>query len=221
MFAEDKGDRYVSAARALEWASKGSTPLSRGIRLRTISSFAAFLRAEDPRHESPPTGLYPTKTQRQSPYIYSPHEIAGLLDAAGRLHRTYPLRRETYQTLLGLIACTGLRISEALDLELGDIEPDEATLVVRDGKFGKARRVPLHVTAADALRRYVDARGAMNVPSRHLFLSAGGRRISRSMANDTFRTVAALAGIETGRARPCRIHDLRIPLPPDLSKLAR
>lgn len=208
-FAEVAGDTHICAARALEWASMVSTPLRRGIQLRTVAMFAAFLRAEDPAHELPPTGLFPTMAQRQAPYIYNRGEVMRLIEAAGRLHRTYLLRRETYATLFGLIASTGLRISEALDLKFEDMEPDGGTLVIRKGKFGKARRVPLHPTVAEALGRYIDARRRLGMDNRHLFLSAGGRRIGRSMANYTFRTVAKLAGIETGRARPCRIHDLR------------
>ncbi len=208
-FAEVAGDTHVRAARALEWASMASTPLMRGIQLRTVAMFAAFLRAEDPAHELPPTGLFPTMPQRQAPYIYSRGEVVRLVEAAGRLHRTYPLRREIYATLLGLIASTGLRISEALDLEFDDMEPAGGTLVIRKGKFGKARRVPLHPTVAEALSRYINARRRLGITDRHLFVSASKRRIGPSMANYTFRTIAKLAGIETGRARPCRIHDLR------------
>jgi integrase/recombinase XerD len=89
-FAEDAGDTHVRAARALEWANTGSTPLARGIRLRAVTRFAAFLRAEDPVHELPATGIFPTKMRRQVPYIYDPGEIVRLLEAATRLHRTYP-----------------------------------------------------------------------------------------------------------------------------------
>ena len=208
-FAEDAGDTHVLAARALEWARNGSTSLVRGTRLRTVAQFAAFLRAEDPAHEQPPTGLFPTVARRQAPYIYSPGEVVRLLEAAGRLDTTYPLRRETYATILGLVACTGMRISEALGLALEDVEPGGGALLVRAAKFGKARRVPLHSTAVEALGRYVDARRMLGTLDRHLFLSANGRRIPRSVVNRTFRTVAGLAGIDTGRARPCRIHDLR------------
>lgn len=208
-FAEDAGDSHVLAARALEWAGNGSTPLVRGTRLRNVAQFAAFLRAEDPVHELPPVGLFPTVARRQAPYIYSPGEVVRLLEAAGRIHNTYRLRRETYATIFGLVACTGMRISEALGLAVEDVEPDGGALVIRAGKFGKARRVPLHPTAVEALRRYVDARRMLGTFDQHLFLSANGRRISRSMVNYTFRTIVRLAGIETGRARPCRIHDLR------------
>ena len=140
-FAEVAGDTHVRAGRALEWASMASTPIMRGVQLRTVAKFAAFLRAEDPARTAFDS-LFPTMRQRQAPYIYSPSEVVKLVEAAGRLRRTHPLKSETYATLLGLIASTGLRISEALDLTFDDLEPGGGTIVVRSGKFGKAPARP-------------------------------------------------------------------------------
>jgi integrase len=207
-FAEARGDTHVRAERAMEWATEASTPRMRGLRLRTVEHLARFLRAEDPKHEVPPRGCFPTEFARLPPYIYEPAEIVQLLAAARRLSRTYPLRRETYATLLGLLASTGLRISEALELTFRDVEPG-GVLVVRNGKRGKSRRVPLHPTTAAALSRYIERRNRIPVRDQHLFLSAGGKRISRSMTDYTFRTIARLAGVGGDRARPCRMHDLR------------
>jgi len=81
---------------------------------------ARFLHAEDRVHEVPPSALFPAPKVRPLPYIYTPGEVAQIVEAAGRLRQTYPLRREVYATLLGLIAATGLRISEVLDLRFGD-----------------------------------------------------------------------------------------------------
>jgi len=207
-FAEMRGDAYVRADRVIEWATQASTPRTRGIRLRSVEHFAHFLRAEDPTHEVPSTGQFPKNYPRLSPYIYQPEEIVQLLAAARRLFRTYPLRRETYATLIGLLASTGLRVSEALELTLKDVEAG-SVILVRNGKRGKSRRVPLHQTAADALSRYIERRKRVPAQDQHLFLSASGKRISRSMADYTFRTIARLAGVGAGRARPCRMHDLR------------
>ena len=80
---------------------------------------------------------------RPLPYIYVPEEVAQIVAAAGRLRRTYPLRREVYATLFGLIAATGLRVSEALDLRFDDLQPN-GVLLIRRTKFGKTRLVPLH-----------------------------------------------------------------------------
>jgi integrase len=207
-FAETRGDTYVRSDRAIEWAIQASTPRTRGLRLRTVEHFARFLRAEDPTHEVPPTGQFPKIYPRLSPYIYEPAEIVQLLAAARRLSRTYPLRRATYATLIGLLACTGLRISEALELTLHDVEAG-GVILVRNGKRGKSRRIPLHPTAVDALARYIERRKLVSARDQHLFLSAGGKRISRSMADYTFRTIARLADVGAGRTRACRLHDLR------------
>jgi integrase len=113
-----------------------------------------------------------------------------------------------YATLFGLIAATGLRVSEALDLRFDDLQPN-GVLLIRRTKFGKSRLVPLHPTAADALDRYLDRRRKLAVTDDHVFLSAGNRRIASSMVNYTFRRVVRLAGVAAERTRPCRIHDLR------------
>ena len=116
--------------------------------------------------------------------------------AAGRLRpsKPYPLRGRTYATLLGLIAATGLRVSEALNLRMGDVLPD-GVLSIRRTKFAKSRLVPLHTTVADALDRYLQVRGRLAVTDDHVFLSASGRRISASMVNYTFRRILRLAAI--------------------------
>jgi integrase/recombinase XerD len=113
-----------------------------------------------------------------------------------------------YATLLGLIAATGLRVSEALDLRLDDVLPD-GVLGIRQTKFGKSRLVPLHPTVVEALGRYLERRRRLAVTDDHVFLSAGNRRISSSMVSYTFRRVRRLAGIAPARPRPPRIHDLR------------
>jgi integrase/recombinase XerD len=207
-FALARGDTHVRTSTALAWAAEASTPRTGYIRLASVAEVARFLQAEDSGHEVPPLSRYPSMIARPSPYIYSPEELVSIVEAAGRLHRTYPLRRETYTTLFGLIASTGMRVSEALNLRFDDIQHG-GVLRVREAKFGKSRLLPLHSTAADALNRYLAHRRKLPVTDDHLFLSAGGRRISRSMVNYTFRRVARLAGIVAVRQRPCRIHDLR------------
>jgi integrase len=169
---------------------------------------ARFLHAEDPAHEVLPVNPFPAPRGRPVPYIYAPAELAQLVAAAGRLRLTYPLRRPVYGTLLGLLAATGLRVSEALDLRFRDVRPD-GVLQIRRTKFGKSRLVPLHPTARAALGRYLGVRGRLAVPDDHVFLSAGNRRIAASTVNATFRQVLRLAGIAPGRPRPPRLHDMR------------
>jgi integrase/recombinase XerD len=71
--------------------------------------------------------------------------------------RPYPLRREMYPTLFGLVAATGLRVSEAVNLRLDDLTPD-GVLLIEQTKFRKSRLVVPHPTAATKLERYLDQR---------------------------------------------------------------
>lgn len=207
-FAESRGDACVRSPTAADWAAQAPSPRARHVRLRRVASLARFLRAEDPAHEVPPPAVFHAPARRPLPHIYTPEQLARIVAAAGLLRETYVLRRRTYATLFGLIAATGLRISEALGLRLGDVLPGGVLRIERT-KFGKSRLVPLHPTAEEALGRYLDARRQLAEADDHVFLSAGRRRIGVGMADYTFRRVLRLAGIATGRERACRIHDLR------------
>jgi integrase len=175
--------------------------------LRDVARLARFLHAEDPTHEVPTNPFY-APMRRRLPYIYTSEEIVQLVEAAGRLRETYPHRRQVYATMLGLIAATGLRISEALDLRVHDVLPD-GVLQIRRTKFGKGRLIPLHPTAVKAFDQYLKQRRQLAVTDDHVFLSAGNQRIASSMVEYTFRRIRRLAGIAPSRTRPPRIHDLR------------
>ena len=206
-FATAQGESHVQASTAVHWAGEASSPRARYIRLRDIAHLARFLHAEDPAHEVPSNPFRAPKCRRL-PYIYTPEEIAQLVAATSRLRASYPLRRRVYGTLLGLIAATGLRISEALNLQFGDVLP-QGVLQIRHAKFSKSRLVPLHPTAAKALDHYLGTRRRLAVEDNHMFLSAGNRRIASSTVEYTFRRIRRLAGIAPARTRPPRIHDLR------------
>ena len=208
-FAADRGDTHVCASTAMDWAAETTSPDVRHIRLRDIAQLARFLRAEDPTHEIP-SNLCPVPRRRPLPYIYAPEEIVELIKAARglRLRESYPLRRQVYGTMIGLLAATGLRISEALDLRLHDILPD-GILQIQRAKFGKSRLLPLHPTVVTALDHYLEERRQLAVTDDHVFLSAGNQRIHPTMAWYTFRRICRLAGIAPSRTRPPRIHDLR------------
>jgi integrase/recombinase XerD len=206
-FAAERGDTHVRAATAVDWATEGISPYNRHIRLRDVVLLARFLHAEDPIHEVPFNPFHAPKC-RPLPYIYASEEIVQLVEAASRLREYYPLRRRVYATLFGLIAATGLRISEALDLRLHDVLPD-GVLQIRRTKFDKSRLIPLHPTAKHALDDYLEERRRLAVTDDHVFLSAGDQRIASSTVEYTFRRVRRLAGIAPARTRPPRIHDLR------------
>lgn len=147
---------------------------------------------------------------RPVPYIYTPSEIARILDAAGELRRQRPnpLRRDLYVTMFGLIAATGLRVSEAIALRLDNILPD-GVLNIRETKFCKSRLVPLHPTAVEALGRYLKKRKRLAGSCEYLFPSARLGALCPSTVNQTFNCLLKRANIAPGRARRPRIHDLR------------
>lgn len=158
-FAEARGERHIRAQSAIEWAQMAPTPDSRYRRLRDVARAARFLRAENPAHEIPPASLFAKSRNKLIPYIFTPDDLTRLLEAAAALHRheRYPVQRQRYAMLFGLIAATGLRITEALDLRHGDVLSG-GVLRIRETKFGKSRLVPLHPTVQEALDRYLTLR---------------------------------------------------------------
>lgn len=209
-FAEARGERHIRAQSAIEWAQLAPTPDSRYRRLRDVARAARFLRAENPAHEIPPASLFARSRNKLIPYIFTPNDLTRLLEAAVALHRheRYPVQRQRYAMLFGLIAAAGLRITEALDLRLGDILP-AGVVQIRKTKFGKSRLAPLHPTVQEALDRYLALRRDFVGLADCLFLSSRGRRISYSVANRAFRGIIRFADIAPGRVRRPRIHDLR------------
>ena len=155
-YCESRGSDRIASDLALEWATttrSGSTHdgyLAR--RLMSVRIFARHYQTLDPDSEIPPEDALPHHKCRITPYLYSPGEIAALIDAAAQL--TPPLRAATWQTLIGLLAVTGMRKSEACRLDDDHVDLDAATLVILDSKFGKSRRLFLHDSTVTALRDY-------------------------------------------------------------------
>jgi len=110
--------------------------------------------------------------------------------------------------LFGLIAATGLRISEALNLKMSDLLPD-GVLHIRETKFTKNRLVPLHPSVVEALDTYLLIRQRFAGISDHVFLSVGGAQLGYGTARAAFLVILRKTGIGKGRLRPPRIHDLR------------
>jgi site-specific recombinase XerD len=143
-------------------------------------------------------------------HIYTPQEIAALLARARELPPPRSLRPLTFSTLLGLLACTGLRISEALQLDLADWESTEAVLTIRQAKFGQSRYAPLAPSAAIALKTYLQARAKAfpKTNSCALFLNRQGQRLTYREAGGTFVALREQLNWQHQRPRP-RLHDLR------------
>jgi site-specific recombinase XerD len=197
---------------ALTWAQvpPPTNSLQRVRRLEVVRRFAVFWSAFDPRTQIPPTGVFGPAYRRVPVHIYKPEEIAALLAAAQQLPPPGGLRRLTFSTLLGLLACTGLRSSEALHLELADWEPAEAVLTIRQAKFGHSRCVPLAPSAASALNAYLQAR-AQALPkgsSGALFLNAGGQPLTYGQLANAFAALREQLNWQHKQPRP-RLHDLR------------
>jgi len=206
--AAERNEDRVRSQTAFEWASEGSTPSQRDHRIREVNRFARFLRAEDAGHEVPPADAFPCRRSRPPPYIYRPEEIALLMEHAGRLPPKHSNRPHTYQTLFGLLACTGLRLSEALSLRMCDVTP--AGLTILETKFRKSRFVPLHPTAVTPLADYLALRQLLDTSDPHIFLSLRLRPLIPDLARYAFHKVCAAAGIprQATRRRP-RLQDLR------------
>jgi integrase/recombinase XerD len=133
-FSDKRGERFIRTSTAVEWAGAAPSVYQRARRLNDVIRLSRYLRAEDTRHELPHAVFGTDRRPRRVPYIFSSEDIQRLVRAAARSgYRT--LRRETYSTLFALLACTGLRVSEAINLRYGDIGPDG--LVIRCSKFKK------------------------------------------------------------------------------------
>jgi len=208
---EGSGLETVTVQAAVAWAMlpQGVHPHRWKQRLDAARGFARYLAASDPAAEVPPSGLLDARPNRHQPYIFTGQEIAALLAAAGQ-HRWH-LPAVTYPALFGLIASTGMRLSEAIRLDDADADLDEAMITIRDSKYGKSRRIPLDATVTAALRDYQQRRRALRpapaVPA--LFISAYGNRLIGHLAEAEFRRIIALTGIGANAVNTPRIHDLR------------
>lgn len=207
-FATARGHTHVVATTAVDWASRTTSEAQRHNRLQTVMRFARFMAAEDPRHQIPPEGMFCGRRQRPMPYIFSDDEIQQLLGAASRLGPPGSLRPHTYRTLFGLLAVTGMRPSEARNLQLQDVTIDG--LLIRETKFHKSRLLPLHETTRTALDRYINQRRRFAGTDPHLFVTRRSGKLSRTVVSETFHQVLKAAGIPRRPARRrLRLMDLR------------
>ena len=207
-FATAHGDTHVLAKTAIDWCAEAGTAGQRQYRLRRIVLFARYVRAEDPLHEVPPGDIFPLVPPQRMPYIYTPEEAARLVAEAQRLGPTGTLRPHTVAAIFGLLFATGLRVSEALALRLGDVT--DGGLLIRKTKFRKSRFIPLHDTAWAGLQRYLDLRMPVGTPPDHVFLNFHGRPLGHRGLNASFREARRAAGLERPACQPQpRVHDMR------------
>jgi integrase len=211
-FAETAGEHTVTTQAALEWARlpAGGSPNYLSRRLRAVRGFARYLHALDPACEIPPIELLPASKYRPTPYVYSDREIVALMAAARALRPS--LRAATLETLIGLLACTGLRIGEAIGLDREDFDPACRVLTVRDSKFGKSREVLLHPSTVRALASYGEIRDRLcpHPSQRSFFITTRGTRPAHPTIYQPFRVLLDQAGVRRrSSSRGARVHDLR------------
>jgi integrase/recombinase XerD len=204
---------FVTTEVALGWALEvDASPDSvvRWKRMLVVRGFARYMSGIDPRTEIPPTGLIRFRQRRRPPFIYSDDEIVALMEQA-RTGIRQALVAATYETLIGLLAATGMRTSEAIKLDRSDIDWVEGVLLVRESKFDKSRYVPLHKTTLAALERYAGVRDKLcpNPLEVSFFVSLRRTRLYNCAVHATFRRICRNAGVGASAPYPPRLHDLR------------
>lgn len=208
-------DGPIPLQRSVEWAisTSSTNPCAQARRLAVVRGFLRYLSVLDGGTEVPPPGLLGRAYPRTPPHVYSDAEISDLLRAAAGLSPTGGLRPHCYVTLFSLLACAGLRISEALALSCDDVDLDAGVLTVRPGKGGRTRLVPLHPGAEAPLRDYVARRDrypATPGSGDAFFRTDRGERLSYDAVSYTFGVLRRQLGwTAQGRTRAPRIHDLR------------
>jgi site-specific recombinase XerD len=217
-FAEREGAAYITTGLVLRWMKQPSKaqPPTWASWVAMVRRFARWWSATDPRTEVPPEQLLPDRLRRTAPYIYSDKEIGRLVRAAAQLPSSNGMRALTYSTYFGLVAATGMRMSEGIALDRSDVDLVEAILTIRRTKFGKSRIVPLHASARAVLEGYAAQRDQIlpDVETPAFFVSEQGRRITQWSARYNFARVSQQIGLRPP-ASGCRhghgprLHDLR------------
>jgi len=213
-FLQRQRASYITIELALQWATQPfhRQPADWAQRLTWVRGFARYWSATDPRTEIPPWGLLPHRPGRARPYLYTQGEIQRLLKAAKNLPSGHGLRGWTYYCLFGLLAVTGLRISEALALARQDVDLHQGLLTIRHSKFGKSRLVPLHRSTQRVLVEYAARRDRMlgSNASASFLVSDRGRPLESSTVRRTFYQLSRQTGLR-GLAdhHGPRLHDFR------------
>jgi integrase len=216
-FADERGAAHITTGLFLQWKDSfgRASRDTWAARLSVVRLFAQWLHGLDPRHEVPPRGLIPSRVRRGRPHIFSEWEIQNILAAAERLPSALGIRGLTCSTLFGLIAVAGLRISEALALDHGDVDLVQGVLTIRRGKAGMQRLVPVAESVTMKLATYARERDRLlGVRPRSFFADERGRRPGDCGARYNFALVCQRIGLRPPQrfkrhgVGP-RIHDLR------------
>jgi integrase/recombinase XerD len=212
-FLEERGASQITISLAMEWAQQDKTarPAEWARRLSFVRGFARHWSAYDPQTEVPPSGLLPHRPGRAHPYLYSDDEVRQLLEAARQLTSENGLRGPTYHGLLGLLAVSGLRISEARNLQTKDVDLDGGILTIRGAKFGKSRLVPIHPSTCTVLSDYASQRDHLLARRPEIFFVSGrGTRLDGADVRRTFYYLSRQIGLRgASDSHGPRLHDFR------------
>lgn len=210
----------VTVDLVTEWVreAKGGhgSPGTWARRLARLRHFLCYLKQFEPDTELPEPSLFGPEPGRVAPHIYREEEIVELLAAARRLGPRGSLRPATFETLFGLMASTGLRVSEAIHLRDADVDLKRGMLTVRQTKFAKSRQVPMHPSTVEALARYrrQRARRVLTTADTPFFIGSRGRRLGQPLGDRQVHRVFnglrdGLGWINRGAHDAPRLHDLR------------
>ncbi len=210
-YVEQEGASFITTELALRWAMQPDCqPAHWAKRLSMVRGFACYVSALDARTEIPARSLLPYRFRRTQPYLYTDEEIAHLIKAAKKLPSPLGLRAATYSTLFGLLAVTGMRVSEPVSLDRDDVDLSRGILTVRRTKFGKSRMLPLHASTLEALRHYVERRDRLFPRTRSFFVSERSTRLTVWSVEKTFVLLSRQIGLRSPEdSYGPRLHDLR------------
>ena len=212
-YLDDRGLEFVTIDAALAWSLEPIVPAGSvvpGHRWMVARGFARYLSGIDPRTEIPPAGMVRIPRRWRPPFIYSDADVLAMIEQVRR-SIPQPLRSATYETLIGLLAATGVRIGEALRLDRSDLDWAEGVLRIRRSKFEKSRLVPVLPSTLDALQRY-DHRRQQLCPEPStgaFFVSLRGTRVIYEVVWPTHRMLCDRAGVGAGSPVRPRVHDHR------------
>lgn len=212
-YLEETGTPTLTVAAAVAWSTQADPATTTPSRRMTVArGFARHMAGIDPATEVPPAGLLASRARWRPPFIYSRADIDALIAQVSSGSTQFPLRVATYQTLIGLLAVTGMRVGEAIRLDRADVDLVAGNVLVRQSKFGKSRHVPLHPSTVTALADYARTRDDL---LRHptsdpaFFVSLKGKRLLYAVVQEVFRNLCHDAGVGVGSSTRPRLHDLR------------
>lgn len=207
------GQSTITVNAALAWVTEPDADPSSSVwmrRMTAVRGFARHMSGIDPETEIPPLGLVSFRRRWRRPFIYTDADIVALMDQVPRVIPT-PLRAATFQTMIGLLAATGMRIGEAIALERGDIEWSEGVITVRSAKFNKRRELVLDPTTIDALSAYASLRDRFvpDPPGATFFINRKGTPVIYATFGEKFREIVVSSGVGADSTVRPRVHDVR------------